>query len=202
MMDIVKERGIVIDIDRLSKILGMDIVETVASRGYGIDVLKEKIVYNVKDGKTESTFRVDYGEIEDAIKKISSILESSIDLNIPARSIAIKLSEGDQRILKKIKDYGLFSKIEPIVNDTYTGILNKAGDDLETVIVEKRYAYLKSLVRECIKHPPESNLTLSDKIDRIVTNRFLGIPLFLLFMYLFFQLVFKVGVPISDRWGF
>lgn len=201
MIDIVREREILIEVDKLSKILGVDIVETIASKGYGIDVLKEKIVQNVKDGKTEAVFKIDYGELESAIEEISSILEDAgINLNIPVRSVAIKLLEGDNETLEEIKGYNLFSKIESIINNISTDVLNRTSDDLETIIIEKRYAYLKGLVRECVKRKRslESSLTLSDKIDKIVTNRFLGIPLFLFFMYLLFQLVFKVGTPISD----
>lgn len=200
MMDIVKDRGIKIYREKLSQALGIDIVETVASKGEGIETLKERIIYNLKD-KSKPLFKIDYEELEDAIKKISSVLEkNSIDLGIPNRAVAVKVLEGDQELTEKIRTYSVFSEIEEIKDDISSKILRKTGEDLETFIIERRYSYLKGLVKECTegKENLESRLTISDKIDKVVTNRVLGIPLFLFFMYLLFQLVFKIGSPLAD----
>jgi len=198
MMDIVEKSKIKIDTKKLSGILGIDIAETVASKGEGIEDLKEKIVINLEE-KGGKSFKINYKNLESNIEEITSLLEDKkISLDIPYRAFALRVLEKDSDLLEEAKK--IIPDIEDIRNKAEEEILRLSGDDLETFIIERRYAYLEGVVRECTERgiSLESRLTFSDKLDRILTNRFLGIPLFLFFMYLLFQLVFTLGSPLAE----
>ena len=193
MIDLVRKRGIKIYTEKLSKILGIPVAETVASEGEGIQEIKDKIIENL--GNKSNTLKIDYGELEKSISSLEDFLEKrdgNIDLS--RRALAIKILENDQDILKKLEHSDYFKEIL----EMYHNIEAKFSEDLETFIIEKRYAYLKGVVKECTdkSFTLEERITLSDKIDRIVTNRIGGIPIFLMFMYLLFSMVFKIGDPL------
>jgi len=193
MIDLVRKRGIKIYTEKLSKILRIPVAETVASEGEGIQEIKDKIIENL--GNKSNTLKIDYGELEKSISSLEDFLEKrdgNIDLS--RRALAIKILENDQDILKKLEHSDYFKEIL----EMYHNIEAKFSEDLETFIIEKRYAYLKGVVKECTdkSFTLEERITLSDKIDRIVTNRIGGIPIFLMFMYLLFSMVFKIGDPL------
>ena len=201
MLDIASSRGIRIDKEKLSKILGVQVVETIASRGVGIEKLKEEIVKGLEERGKREHLKISYGsDVETAIKKLEEIIGKNKDIGMSLRGMAIKLLEGDQEFIEKFKDSKDFDEIKRVIEETEKLILRKTGDDLETFIIERRYAFLKGLVKECTlrERSLEERLTLSDKIDKILTNRILGLPIFLLAVYALFQLVFYVGNPIAD----
>jgi ferrous iron transport protein B len=201
MMDLVEKRGIKIDTEKLSLVLGIPVVETVANKGKGMDDLKLAVVENVERKKTVS-FKVDYDQdIEGKIKDLLKFLEDKkVPEGYPLRWLSVKLLEGDAEVLKKIKTLPEGKEIEREVIKSTAKLEKHLGYDLETAIVERRYGFLEGLVRECtekrlgIKERQE----ISDKIDNIVTNKFLGMPIFLGFMWLTFQMVFTLGSPLAD----
>jgi len=198
MMDMVEKNKMKIDIQKLSKILGIDIAETVASKGKGIKDLKEKIIVNLEK-KERKFFKVDYQNLEKGIEEIISLLKNKkISLSIPYRAFAVRILERDFDLLNEVKKS--IPEIEEKRNKIEEEILKTTGDNLETFIIERRYAFLKGMVKECIRKEVslEDRITFSDKLDKVLTNRFLGIPLFLFFMFLLFQLVFTLGSPIAD----
>jgi len=197
MMDMVEKSKIRIDTQKLSKILGIDIVETVASKGRGIKELKEKIVENLRK-KEKRIFKIDYHNLEKIIEEITFLLKDKEIFNIPERGLALRILEGDFDLLNEIKN--IIPDIEEVKNKTGQELSRLTGEDLETFIIERRYAFLKGMVKECVKKEVslEERFTFSDKLDKVLTNRFLGIPLFLFFMYLLFQLVFTIGSPLAD----
>jgi len=194
MMDIVKNKGIVIDTKILFEIFGVPIVETVASKGEGIEELKEAIVNESK--KTKGSFRIDYGDdIELEIGRIERIINLT---GYPPRWLAIRLLEGDREILEMTKKEG--KNVESQVLNSKKRLEEHLNHELETALVEKRYAFLSGLIKESIskKYDLLEQLEISDRIDRILLNRYLGIPIFLGMMWLLFQFVFTLGNPISD----
>jgi len=197
MMDMVEKSKIKIDTQKLSRILGIDIVETVASKGKGIKDLKEKIVENLKR-KERGTFKIDYHNLEKIIEEIASLLKDKKIFYIPERGLTLRILEGDFDLLNKVKE--TIPQIEKIKDKAELRSTRFSGEDLETFIIEKRYAFLKGVVKECVEKEVslEDRLTFSDKLDKVLTNRILGIPLFLFFMYLLFQLVFSLGAPLAD----
>ncbi|OQX87713.1 MAG: ferrous iron transport protein B [Candidatus Omnitrophica bacterium 4484_70.2] len=197
MMDMVEKSKIKIDTQKLSRILGIDIVETVASKGKGLRELKEKIVGNLRR-KERKIFRIDYHSLEKTIEEIASLLKDKKILSIPPRGAGVRILEQDFELLNKVKE--AIPQIEKIKEKAETEITRLIGEDLETFIIEKRYAFLRGVIKECVKKEVslEARLTFSDKLDKVLTNRILGIPLFLFFMYLLFQLVFTLGTPLAD----
>jgi len=198
MMDMVEKANIKIDTPKLSKILRIDIVETVASKGSGIKDLKEKIIENLKRNDKKS-FKIDYQNLESAIEEIALLIkDKEMFLDIPSRAVAIRVLEQDFDLLNEIKN--TIPHIEEVKNKTDQEFSRLTGEDLETFIIERRYAFLKGVVKECVKKEVslEARFTFSDKLDKVLTNRILGIPLFLFFMYLLFQMVFTLGSPIAD----
>jgi len=201
MMDLVENRGMKIDTEKLSRILGVAIAETVAHKGKGMEKIKEIIVEQAKEGK-QSFFKIDYGEdIEKTINRLIKFLkEKRINIDYPLRWFVIKLLEGDAEILRKVKNLPQGETILNIITESVAKLEKHLGYDLETALVEKRYGYLKGLVEECTArhYTLEERLSISDKIDRVVTNKFIGIPLFLVLMWLTFQLIFTVGSPVAN----
>ena len=198
MMDMVEKSKMKIDVQKLSKILGVDVVQTVALKSEGIDDLKKKIIENLK-GDRKVNFKIDYQDLESTLEEITSLLEhKGISLGIPNRAVSIRILEQDTDLLNYVKKS--LPQVEEIKNKAEVEISKRTGEDLETFMIERRYAYLKGVVKECVKKelPLEDRLTFSDKLDKILTNRFLGIPLFLFFMYLLFQMVFTFATPFMD----
>jgi ferrous iron transport protein B len=194
MMDIVRNKGMSIDTKKLSQIFEVAIVETVASKGEGIEELMEAIVNGLK--KKRDSLRIDYGE--DIEMEIDG-LEKRVSISgYPSRWVAIKLLEGDREILEMALREG--EAIESQTVDIKKRLEEHLGYDLETALVEKRYAFLTGLIKESVskKYDLIERLDISDRIDRILVNRYLGIPIFLGMMCLVFQFIFTLGGPLSD----
>lgn len=189
MMDEAKQKEIEIDVDKLSKKLGISIIPTIASKSRGLDELIEKSIEIIeKDESTQVDFT--YGpELENEISKIEKTL-SGLDLDYPKRWLAIKLLEGDPEIknlkqlqnLKSLKDRLFFIEDK---NSAY-----------ELEIVDRRYSFIAELLEDTLVRPSEEVETLTDKIDKVTTHRYFGIPIFALIMFLIFQLTFTFGEDI------
>jgi ferrous iron transport protein B len=197
MIDVARSRGYDIDIPRLSRRLGAPIVATIAHKEFGINELLDTAV-SVASG--ENGFRnvpVNYGhDIETAIGEISSLLRGrdSRYSDIQRRWVSLKLLERDEEVKRKV---GFPDVLEQA--DMNAGHLEALyGDSPEIVIAEGRYNLISAVCRDAVKGPPLERRTKTDRIDSIVTHRWLGIPIFLALMYLVFELTFKLGAPLMD----
>jgi len=200
MMDVVEKRKININIEKMSEILGIRIVKTIGTKKEGLEELKREIIKNT-NGRDLDVLKIDYGsDIEGEIKKISELIEGKVNSIYPVRWFSVKLLEGDLEIINTARSFPGGKDIEKKVMESKLKLEKHLGYDLETAIVERRYAFLEGIVKECMssgKLTLEERLDISDRIDRVVTNKFVGIPIFLGLMWLMFQFVFKVGEPIS-----
>jgi ferrous iron transport protein B len=198
MIDEAERKGLKIDIEKISSFFNVPVVETVAVTGKGIQHLKETIIEAI--GIKRNEFKIDYGEeIEREIEHLSEFIKSEkVSLRFPLRWFIIKLLEGDTQIIKEAGLLDISDKIEKKLQESMMRLEKQLDSDVETFIVEKRYGIIEGLIKECVERQIgiEERLTISDKIDKIVTNKYLGIPIFLLMMWLTFQLVFKLGEPI------
>ncbi|WMM24585.1 ferrous iron transport protein B [Tissierella sp. MB52-C2] len=186
MMDEAKQRNIEINLDKLSKELGVPIVPTIAAKNQGLDILIDKSIEYVKKEK-DLNKSFSYGnDIDNEIKQIEEIIDG-LDLKYPKKWIAVKLLEGDKEI------YSLLSKKESEPLKDQLSALEKKSHEYELEIVDKRYEFIGNIVGRSIKRPSEEKETLTDKIDKIITNKYLGIPIFALIMFLVFQLTFVIG---------
>ena len=189
MMDEAKMKSINIDLENLSKSLGVPVIATVASKRKGISDLISKAASIIENG-IPSDRHITYGEnIDKEIKVLEGLLEGSI-FEYPNKWIAIKALEGDKEVLKHIQN-------KPDVTERLVYLGDKAMD-YELEIVDRRYDFIGNIVKMSVHRPNESVDTLTDKIDRVVTNKFLGLPIFALIMYTVFQLTFVIG---SDLFG-
>lgn len=197
MEDILKQKKIRINTEKMEELLGTPVVMTSATKGTGLNELKETII-KVKKKKVKP-LKVDYGkEIEDAIEKVEVSL-SGINSPYPMRLLAIKLLEGDTAIIDETKRLGYGKAAEIAVHEA-SQLESSFGYDLETEIIEKRYGFIESVVHQCVNKTStvEERLTVSDKIDRVVTNKWFGIPIFAFVLWAVFQLTFSVGGIFAD----
>lgn len=178
MMDIVRKNGDQINIRNLSKELGCEVIETSAVKGEGtkeLITIAKKVAKNKEMGELPHVFQ---GSVEHAIAHIEESIEHKVDKGI-LRWYAIKLFERDSKIVKELKlDKSLMEHIEKHIVDCE----KELDDDSESIIINQRYAYISKIIKNCLKKKNKSNLSVSDNIDKIVTNRILALPIFIAIM--------------------
>ena len=197
--DIARSRGASVDTDRLSRLLGVTIVQTVAHEGEGIDALRDAIVETAVAPRLPSA--VTYGrEIEEELGRLVDLVPPGNICGCHSpRWLVLKLLENDSEILRRL---------EACEEDTSALVAGAAaagerirkhfGDSPEVVIAGQRYGFISGACQEAVKSTVEVRHTASDRIDEFVTNPILGIPLFLLMMYALFKLTFTLGaVPMA-----
>jgi len=197
MTDVVKKSGKEIDIGLLSELFYVPIVEMVGSRGLGSNELLEAVI-RVVNSKKEKKVEVKYGEeVENEISRIISVLKKQKvpTFNFDARWIAVKLLEQDREIIDTIKKASgpKYSKVEETVSSSINHITSILRDTPEVIIADARYGFIKGALLEALKETGSVKLDRSEKIDRILTHRILGIPIFALIIWLMFQFVFTLG---------
>ncbi len=194
MSDIAAARGIEFDLEQLSILLGAPIVPLVGSKGKGRTELLDAIVKMSRDGTQYKQIDINYGrEIEEELAKIESVLESEdlLPQHCNARWVAIKLLENDLVITEKATS----PRISETVIRSVEHLTKVFGDHPETIIADRRYGFISGACQEVVRVSVEARHDMSDKIDSVVTNRVLGVPIFLVLMYLAFYLTFKLGAP-------
>nr|WP_235601187.1 ferrous iron transport protein B [Tissierella sp. P1] len=186
MMDEAKQKNIEIDLKKLSQELGVPVIPTVASKNKGLDTLIEESIQYINENE-DSRLTFSYGEdIDKEIEDIRSILESS-SLEYPTKWIAVKLLEGDQEIYRLIENKAPDPIKERLIS------LGEKATEYELEIVDKRYDFIGKIVNKSVKKPSEIIETRTDKIDKIITHKYLGLPIFALIMFVIFQLTFVIG---------
>ncbi|MBW2039278.1 MAG: ferrous iron transport protein B [Deltaproteobacteria bacterium] len=197
MLDLAEKRGWEIDIQTVSDVVRAPVVPTVANKGQGIEDLKKTILSTAT--RTDNKFKIDYGrDTETMIEEVEEEIRSLEDFPYPPRWSTIKFLEGDPDVLKLLYRKGID---EGKLNRFLLKVQRDLGyDDLETLIAERRYGYIHGLCKECIKKRAdiEERINWSDQIDKVLTNKYLGIPIFLAFMVMTFQIVFGLGGPLAD----
>ncbi len=195
MSDEAHAHGYEFDIDRFSQFFNAPVVRTVGHKGEGIDELMEKIVAvaSLREGSRDQLV-VQYGaEVEEEIKKIASMLEQHFRMTdrYGARWLALKLLENDRDVRGKVNSVEINGQVEK----SAARIEKMLGEHPETVIAGSRYGFISGACQEAVSSTIEMRHTMSDKIDSVITNRVLGIPIFLGLMYLVFALTFTLGDP-------
>ena len=194
MMDVVRKNGDQINVAELSRELGCEIVEISALKGDGVMQAAEAAVKAAKSGKTipMHTFS---GPVEHAIAHI----EEAAVHNMPEeqqRWYAIKIFERDDKVLEKLS---IPADVMTHIDADIQAAEKELDDDAESIITNERYLYIAEIIKGCYKKKSQGQLSASDKIDRIVTNRWLGLPIFALVMYLVYWVAMVgVGAPATD----
>lgn len=196
MMDDVKAQGTTIDTCYLSKLMGMPIVPISARKGDNIDEVLRQIEYVVNNNITPPEINFDTNT-QNALNAIFSEIYSE-NKNVPYFFYSSKILEGDKRVIKELKLSEKQSENVEAIAKRYENT-GKYGDR-ETMLADARYRFIEDVTKKCVvKGKSDEKLTVSDKIDLIVTNRFLALPIFLLIMMIIFSLTFgSVGTFLSD----
>ncbi|MEG1049521.1 MAG: ferrous iron transporter B, partial [Oscillospiraceae bacterium] len=195
MIDIVQKNGDKINLERLGQALGCEVVELSALKDIGAMAVAEKAIL-LAQGKTFSEMpHVFDGSVEHAIAHI----EESVEGKVPPENLrwfAIKLFERDEKILEQLDlDEALWSHLQEHI----AACEKELDDDAESIITNQRYSYISRAVAVCVKKTHRPQGTATDKIDRIVTNRFLALPIFGVIMFLVYYIsVTTVGAFVTD----
>ncbi len=192
MCDLLKEKGDVIDTAALSKRLGAPVVEVSALRNTNLDTLVNKAVAAGQAGKVQSGARCFSPEVEDALGKIAQIVFGSCDANL-VRWYSIKVFERDAEAVKALHlSSAQLGQAEKIIKAVETS----RDDDAESIITSDRYDWIASVMDACVKKAPKK-LSMSERIDKVVTSRVLGLPIFVAVMFV----VYYIAVSTVGDWG-
>ena len=191
MMDVVRKRGDEIHADQLAKELGCNVVEISALKNEGID----EVVNCLKTiGSAAAPTPITFSAVvEEAISTIEGRLPSSVPTNLK-RFYAIKLLEKDSKIAAALEG-------APDVSDVVAKVEKESDDDTESVIINDRYSYISTIIDHCRNKNMASQLTTSDKIDRVVTNRILALPIFVVVMFLVYYISVSTVGTIATDWA-
>lgn len=189
MIDEAEKKNIQFDIDALSKKLGAPVIPTTASKRKGIDNLIEESIGLIN--RDVEIPKISYGDnIDKEIKNLESLLVNK-DLEYSPHWLSIKLLEGDKYINEYVDNNQDLNSSNDLKN-TINNIKNNT-EDYELEIVDRRYKFVNDITRSSVTAPEESEETITDKIDKIVTHKWLGLPIFALIMLIVFQLTFTIG---------
>lgn len=194
MMDIVKKNGDKINIAELSRELNCKVVEISALKGTGINEAAKAAIYAAQNRKT-----VPIHTFSDSVEHAIAHIEEAAVHNLPEeqqRWYAIKILERDEKVLEKLNlDKQVLSHIETDIKS----IEDEMDDDAESIITNERYIYIGSIIKGCYKKKSAGKLSTSDKIDKVITNRWLGLPISALIMFfVYWVAMVGVGAPATD----
>ena len=189
MMDVVEKNGDKIHFDKLSKMLGCPVVEISALKNKGVKEMAEKAVELAKNKLAATHVHEFATDVENVIKNVEAKLGNDVVAE-QRRFFAIKLLEKDDKIAQQLKSV-------PNVSEDIKALEDKFDDDTESIITNERYTYISSIIGDCCTKANKKKLTTSDKIDRVVTNRILALPIFAVIMFL----VYYISVTTVGTWA-
>ena len=194
MADLIEKRGMRIDTKRLSMLLGCPIVETSALKRSGLHELVDEAVKVAKKKDVSLPGDIFSKELESAVAQVKDLLPANIT-DDKKRWYAVKFLENDSRVLESVQ---LPASAVSSVADLRKEIEKKHDDDIESIVTDERYRYIQKIVKTTVQKGTQK-LTTSDRIDQIVTNRILGIPIFILVMWaVYYVSVTTVGTWVTD----
>lgn len=185
MMDLVNKAGDRIDIHKLEKQLGCSVVQISALKNQGTDEMVRRVTAAARGGKASGLPAQFDPRVEKAIQDIQACIKGLAEEKL-LRWYAVKVFERDGKVLESLKiDAAQKSRIEAVISECE----RELDDDAESIITNERYNYIARIVRDCVKKAArKDNMTVSDRVDRIVTNRILGLPIFGLIMFLIYAI--------------
>ena len=196
--DEAEKKGYNFDIKKIEEMLGVKVIPTVSTKKKGLDDLMKTVIEIADASQLHLPRHLNYGQdIEDAVSVLQMQLKNaypSLAEKYPLRWLSFKLMEGDDHLYKEINISG--NGID--INDAISHLKKAHGEDIESIMADVRYAQASGLTREVLKKPELRKIEMTEKIDRIVLNRFLGIPIFLAAMWVVFKLTFDISAPFAD----
>lgn len=195
MIDIVRKNGDIINAEKIAKALGCEVIEVSALKGIGSKEVAEKAAELAKAKKAIEPMHTFDGEVEHALAHIEEAIEDEI-IKDQSRWYSIKLFERDKKVIEELNlDPEIIEHIEIHITECE----KELDDDSESIITNQRYSYINKLINNAVKKKNKSNLKTSDKIDLIVTNRWLALPIFALVMFIVYYIsVTTIGSIVTD----
>jgi ferrous iron transport protein B len=194
MMDIAQDRGVRIDPAVLAQKLGCPVIPLIASKGEGIEALRDMVAHAATERQVPTAIVPYRPVVEDVIHDLTTSLEATLTHTpVDARWVAVKLLEGDE-LAQQLAGDGLQTLLPTQIERIETVV----GEDIDTIFADSRYGFVNTLTQDAVAAGTRAARNLSDKIDRVVLHRLLGIPIFLVLMYLTFMLTINVGSAFID----
>ena len=199
MNDFAKKKEHIIDIKAMSELLGFPVVEVNAKTGDGFDELLTT-VEKQSSSPIDTSAKLSYGdELREHLGELQALIEKDSNLlDVPSVWTAIKLLERDSIVIEKIQGSSQSSAILKETDKVAGHLHDVYNEGAEEVIANARYAFIGGLMAEAVKRPAVEKESTSDKIDKIVTNRILALPIFAVIMWVMFQFTFTIGAPFQD----
>ena len=193
--DQAEARGIEIHSEKLSELLGIPMVKTIGSKNEGLEALLDAVLETVKNcGSFQK--KISYGyELEIEIEKCAQVILSDPEFakKYPMRWLAIKLLEKDSHAVKKIEESGKAEEIKKCLAESISRIENHFGRDSEIALSEQRYAYVHGACKEAVQKKNKDNIFITEKVDKLLLNRVLALPIFIFILWGIFQATFSLG---------
>ena len=196
MADLLAKSGDKIDVKKLSEIFGCEVVETSALKGTGLKEVVEKAIEAAKKNEWKNPAGIFSGSVENAIEKVEEAVGDAVDAD-QKRWFAIKLIEKDSKVIEQLH---LPASAMAAVNTEVTRLEKEQDDDTESIITDERYTYIGSVIDKAVKKSGKK-LSTSDKIDKIVTNRILGIPIFAAVMWFVYYICVSTLGTMGTDWA-
>ena len=196
MADLLAKSGDKIDVKKLSEIFGCEVVETSALKGTGLKEVVEKAIEAAKKNEWKNPAGIFSGSVENAIAKVEEAVGEAVDAD-QKRWFAIKLLEKDSKVIEQLH---LPASAMAAVNTEVTRLEKEQDDDTESIITDERYTYIGSVIDKAVKKSGKK-LSTSDKIDKIVTNRILGIPIFAAVMWFVYYICVSTLGTMGTDWA-
>ena len=199
MNDFAKKKDHIIDIKLMEELLGFPVVEINAKKGDGFDELLTTVEKQAAN-PIDTSAKLAYGdELKEHLGDLQALIEQDNNLlDVPSVWTAIKLLEKDSIVIQKVQGSPKSSQIMAETDKVAGHLHTIYNEGAEEVVANARYAFIGGLMAEAVKKPAVEKETMTDKIDKIVTNRILAIPIFLVIMWALFQLTFTIGAPFQD----
>lgn len=199
----VAEKNLRLDAEQISNLLGVPVVPTVGTTGRGAVQLKAAVAAAANARRQKNPLRINYGhEIEPHVEKLCADLAALEELppGISRRWLALKLLEGDEKIVSLVNGKRAGESVAREAEAAADHLRGVIGDDAAVAVADYRYGFIAGLMRDVARPrgPSPARLTVSDRIDAVVTNRFAGIPIFLALAFGLFELTFKIAAPVAD----
>ncbi len=197
MVDVARSRGLIIDHENLSLLMGVPFVPTVGSKNQGTKDLLKAIVGVAEDRESVSRhIHINYGlELEEEIEQFQGLIRTSASFpdEHHSRWMGIKLLENDEEVIKEIEKSPLKKKVLDQLGKSKAHLNEILGEDSETLMADRRYGFIHGALKETFRQAQRNRRYLSDQVDMVLTNRLLGFPIFIFFIWAMFQLTFSVG---------
>lgn len=202
MFDELERKKLYFNKDKLAKLLGIPFIPTISSKGIGLGKLIDKAI-EVFEGKDKISrhIHINYGkDLEQSIKSVRQIIKEDkpITDKVSSRFLAIKMLEKDEQVNSLLADYSNFHEIKGITKKEINKIELLEKEDSETIITNAKYSFITGALKETFKAPNQTKKTRSEKIDNVLTHKYLGFPLFTAILFLMFYTTFTLGAyPMS-----